>query len=182
MKVFNDSVGKSEIEEQKHELEDINHSMDENNNSKSIISKAELDNGSTKSKSTEVSLVGRMKQSKEQSQKFFYQQFLDSSDILAALVIVLLLRTLDDNMVSDLDKNQFLLFIYESLTKLVLEFIFTLVTPILVVRYSILSDSDFGPIKHSLKSFMANLSYFTISSLLIYPLFIYISFNLSDAH
>ena len=113
---------------------------------------------------------------KEHSQKFFYQQFLDSSDILAALVIVLVLRTLDDNMVSDLEEDHYMLFIYESLTELWLEVVFTLASPFLVIKYTILKD--FGPMKYSWKIFMKNIPYFTISSLLVYPLFIYISFNL----
>lgn len=113
---------------------------------------------------------------REQGQKFFYQQFLDCSDILAALVIVLVLRSFDDNIVSDLDRPAFLLFIYESGVELLLDFLFTIITPFLVMKWSVLKN--FHPIRDTKGSFKNNLFYFTVSSLLIFPLFIFIMFNL----
>lgn len=112
------------------------------------------------------------KQTIEQSQKFFFQQFLDSWDILAALVIVVILRTLGENIVSDLDDRFFYLFLIESGIELGLEALFTILAPWMVVKWTILED--FSPIKHTKKIFKDNIVYFTISSLLIFPLFIYI--------
>jgi hypothetical protein len=70
----------------------------------------------------------------DQSHKFFYQQFLDCNDILAALIIVIVLRSFDDNIVSDLDSAAYSLFIYQSGTELTLDIIFSMVTYYLVPK------------------------------------------------
>jgi hypothetical protein len=70
----------------------------------------------------------------DQSHKFFYQQFLDCNDILAALIIVVVLRSFEDNIVSDLDSASYSLFIYQSGAELTLDIIFSIVTYLLVPK------------------------------------------------
>jgi hypothetical protein len=111
----------------------------------------------------------------EQSQKFFYQQFLDFWDILAALIIVIILRQFDDNSVSELKSKFYILFIFESSAELVWEAIFTVLILCITNRWTVLKD--FSPLKFTKKGFKENLVYFTVSSLLIFPLFIYIMFS-----
>jgi predicted transport protein len=111
----------------------------------------------------------------KQSQKFFYQQFLDSWDILGALIIVLILRNFDDNAVSDLETKLYHLFIFEAVTELIWELFLTWVLPWIVMKFSILES--FSPIKYSKASFKANVMYLTIISLLIFPMFIFVIFN-----
>lgn len=84
------------------------------------------------------------KLTKDQSQKFFYQQFLDCNDILAALIIVVVLRSFSDNIVSDLDSHSYYLFIYESGVELFLDVIFTMVAYFLVpkCKYQVYSISN----------------------------------------
>ena len=68
----------------------------------------------------------------DQSNKFFYQQFLDCNDILAALVIVVVLRSFEDNAVSDLENKYYNLFLIESSIELVLDFGFTFIAYFIV--------------------------------------------------
>ena len=119
----------SENEKQEQELNKGFHDKQEENPNhyKSIVSETRMENRYSRSEHFDEKTSIDQKHSVEQSQKFFYQQFLDSSDILAALIIVLLLRTLDDNMVTDLEEDHFMLFVYESILELSLEFIFTFV-------------------------------------------------------
>ena len=112
------------------------------------------------------------KQTITQSQKFFFQQFLDSWDILAALVIVLTLRNLEDNLISNLGETYYYLFILESWIEFSFEAAFTLTLPFIIAKWSVLKD--FSPIKHTKEVFRDNIVYFSISALLIFPLFIYI--------
>jgi hypothetical protein len=70
----------------------------------------------------------------DQSQKFFYQQFLDCNDILAALIIVVVLRSFEDNIVSDLDNASYSLFIYQSGAELTLDILFSIVTYLVVPK------------------------------------------------
>lgn len=74
------------------------------------------------------------KLTRDQSQKFFYQQFLDWNDILAALIIVIVLRSFDDNIVSDIDSRTYQLFIIVSGVELFFDIVFTLVAYLLVPK------------------------------------------------
>ena len=111
------------------------------------------------------------------SYKFFFQQTFDIGDAIGALIIIVLLRTLEKPPLKEKEHSQYQLLFWEVIIECILELIFTMLARPIIRKVTVLSD--FSPSKYAKCVLKKNLIYFSLLSIITYPLLLFIVINLN---